>query len=467
VEWICADPKGAALLIGVDGQAYGWDGKSDTLTAGALVVDNSAVKKADQLAQEKEATPEQFREFIALQKTVSADQFGDVMEAGKERQAAEHWTNRQRLAWEIEELKKAPATRPAASGTGDFGALILQGIRFYSPTSGVALTSDGILITDGSSDRWKAVTAWNGPADPFAHMIGGSEKALYVLGSNFTIWRWTAKEGVTEIRKIPGGIPYPSTPAACAFANEDVGAFASGRSLMVTQNGGKNWVETPLVLDKPGEKTIMELAFCGPDALVVASGTESIAFLKLDKDGQAHEQWRSPIFGRFGNGFVGWPNPAVAFDATNQFIWVYSDSPNGRGRRMQGFALADGKVVREFEPFTREETLVSYTIQDKRMYTFGIVAGSARLLRMWDLGGEKPARIHDIQYENQGHNFDAVYAVPGTDELWIVQDHQRLVQWNGKPEMPMFLTSSIRRATVDRSVFDSAKPRGADSDKPR
>ena len=139
-------------------------------------------------ARQKEPTMQQIQELIALMQKVSPDQMGDLMAEAKEKQKAENWNNRQRVEWSIQGLKKladvtaknatsAPATRPA---NGNFGSVI-SGLQFFSPTSGVAVTSMGILTTDGTLDRWKgSCFGWDKPHNS-VYLIGGTEKEAFLI----------------------------------------------------------------------------------------------------------------------------------------------------------------------------------------------------------------------------------------------------------------------------------------------
>lgn len=499
VKWVVADAAGAAVLVGVDGQTYRWDGQAEVLTAGALERDNTAVDAAAAVAQAKEPTPEQFREFISLMKTVPTLRKGDVLAESKEKQAAQGWTNRQKMAWMIEEMQRiakeegaGAASRPAAAptGTGDFGTHIF-GVRFFSKEFGFAVTGCGVLTTDGAADRWKGRTGWDRPH--MATIVGGTEKGVYLVTTDSSEvvvkegyerpkgrehdprlhqvtkrgkqvlteykfvhaqWRWTAEEGLVEVRKLPGQAEYEEgTPTACTFFDERVGALVDGAKLLVTRDGCKTWVESALKLDA-AYAHVRQIEFCGEDRLAITTGSESVALLEIGKDGRARQLWRAPIFGRFGQAMVGWPYaPALAYDATNEELWVYSESAAGQGSKLEAFARGDGKATRELSPFGKDENLRSFALNGSSLWTFGSIKGGTAVLRMWDLKAAQGVRTAQIQVENNGRNLAGAFGVPGTNDVYLILNGQQVIQWDGKPVVPAMDTSKVRRPWVELGVL--------------
>ena len=125
---------------------------------------------------------------------------------------------------------------------------------------------------------------------------------------------------------------------------------------MVTLDGCKTWVETPLTLDK-WDHGVMEIEFCGNEKVAVTlTGSQSLALFQLDDHGRAQELWRSKIFGRFGNGSVLWPaDPQIRYDAWHKLLWALSpENPAGNGSKIEAFGLSDGKVIKAVQPFWRQ-----------------------------------------------------------------------------------------------------------------
>jgi hypothetical protein len=504
VHWILADKTGAALLIGMDGQVYRWNGNADVLTSGALDIDNEAVDQAAAAAALREPTMKQIQEIIQLFQKVPQDQLGDLEAAAKEKQAAEHWNNRQRLEWTIQEFKRliatnatapAPTTRP---GDGMFKNSI-EGLRFFSPTTGAAVTEEGILTTDGSLDRWKGVAGWDKKYGVF--LVGGTENCLFLVTTEvkdvvapavsatqpansgnasaqrevrqgkkvlvrreatFKLWRWTHDGGLTEIRTLPIGDRRWLLPAVCAFANERVGVFADGNNLMATLDGARTWTRTPLSLDE-GEQDIGEIEFCGDRDVAIPVGRESVAMFHLDDQGRAHEVWRSQFIREIS---ASPRNPPIRYDARHNLLWVYSDGHNGASDRLQALDPKNGNVIKEFQPYVSPEYFGSFSVTDGRMFTLGSGFGGAQLLRIWNLDGVKPLQVSQIGVENGGHGISAAMGVPGSDDVYLVLDHWQLVRWDGKPMIPFYLTSSLKRPSVDTTILDAAEDNWAPGDQP-
>lgn len=497
VKWIVADATGAAVLVGVDGQTYRWDGQAEVLTAGALERDNGAVDAAAAAAQAKEPTPEQFREMMALMKAVPAPRLGDVLAASKEKQAAEGWTDRQKVAWMIAEMQRiakeegaGAASKPANTGTGDFGTHIF-GVRFFSKDFGFAVTGCGVLTTNGSADRWMGRTGWSKP-QASSVIVGGSEKAVYLVATDsrtvvvkegydppkgrerdsrlhretrrgkevltedvfaHTLWRWTAAEGLVELRKLPGREKFDqSWPAACAFFSDRVGAVVEGGKLLLTRDGCKTWMESTLKLDAAYEH-VRQIEFCGANRIALTTGNEAVGLLEIEKDGVTRQLWRTPIFGRLG---YGWPHaPALAYAPANKLLWVYSESAAGSGSKLQAFGLTDGKVVREFSPFGTDENLSSFSVNEGAIWTVGSEKFGGMVLRFWDVKKEKPEKTGQIQVASYARNVSsAAFRVPGTNDVYLIQNSQRVIQWDGKPEVPVFDTSKTRRPWVELGVLE-------------
>lgn len=413
--------------------------------------------------QPQEASPEQTRELLKLlvDKAISEEQIADVMEAADARQEKEGWTDREKLGWVLEELKKSiavaatqPKTQPTSRpATGKFGVSILD-IRIFSPTFGIAVGDTGILTTDGSLGQWKAVSRWANPP-PWVVLAGGSEKAVYitVCGKTPAIWKWTSAAGLVEIRKLPPVDPDAGILPLCEFANDRVGAFIDSRKLMVTLDGAATWVESPLPLDK-NARDVKHMAFCGDDAIVISSDSETVALLKIDKKGHAKQEWRTAIFGRFGEAKL--ITSPVVYDRWRNVIWVYSEDWNGEGAMMQGFDPANGKVVTEFKP-VESEAVQGFSVAKGRMYIWGfVIEGGGGLMRIWDTTVDKPRSIAKIEVAKNSSAIDRAFGTPGTDETWILLDHWQLVKWDGKPIIS-YWSSKRHGPVVDTTIFNSVQ----------
>ncbi|MDD4889334.1 MAG: hypothetical protein PHU85_05340 [Phycisphaerae bacterium] len=450
---------------------------------------------------QEDPTPEQFREMGALTPIIQKlpqERLEDLWAEMDAKAKVEHWTGRERAAWMIQEIKKAAETEAAHPTTthpaiGEFVSTIegerffltIDGLRFFSPTFGVAVTDLGVLTTDGSLDHWKGVTGWDKPHGGI-QLVGGSDKAVYLTtcdgrevivkegfdppagmdgnveqhglqrirkhGKNrlvrydytFTLWRWTLGAGLSKIRNLPHGEPYPQTPSACEFASERIGAFADGRKLMVTTDAAKTWVESPLPLEK-NESGIIQLVFCGDDRIAIMSGTEAVAMLTLDKDGHAQQQWRSPIFGRYGA-------PTMLYDPWQKVVWAHSASLNGLGDTMQAFRLVDGKVVAEFAP-VGQEGVKGYSVCKGRMYTWGMGVGAGNVFRTWNIAGKTPTPVAVLGVEDRCPHISQILIAPGSDQLWVLLDNAYLVRWDGKSAISPYPTKR-RGPTVETAVLD-------------
>ena len=474
------------------------DGKAEVLTVGALDADDTAA-----VVRAKEPTPEQFREMMALTSRVPQLRLGDVLAESKEKQAAEGWTDRQKVAWMIEEMRRiakeegtgaaSTPTTQASTGTGEFGDGIIFGVRFFRKDFGFAVTGCGVLTTDGAADRWKGRTGWSKP-QANSVIVGGSEETVYLVTTDsrnvvvkegydppkgrerdsrlrretrrgkevltelvfaHALWRWTATEGLVELRRIPAQEEFDqSLPAACAFFSERVGAVVEGRKLLVTRDGGKTWTENALKLDAAYEH-VRQIEFCGENRIALTTGNESVGLLEVGQDGSTRQVWRKPIFGRFGQAMVGWPYaPALAYDATNEQFWVYSESVTGQGPELQAFGLSDGRVVREFLPFGKDEHLSSFAVKEGAIWAFGNVTGGTAVLRIFDVKAEQAVRTAQIEVENNRRNLNGAFGVPGTNVVYLILNHQQVIQWDGKPVVPAMDTSKVRRPWVELGVLE-------------
>ena len=56
--------------------------------------------------------------------------------------------------------------------------------------------------------------------------------------------------------------------------------------------------------------------------------------------------------------------------------------------------------------------------------------------------------------------------MPGNDDVYLVLGHQQLVRWDGKPVIPAFLTSSLKRPAVDTTLLDAAEEKWPPGDQP-
>jgi hypothetical protein len=492
VKWIFMDGSGTAQLIGVDGQRYSWDGKSDVLTATTMGIDDTAVEKAAIAAEAKEPTREQFGAYLSFAGKLPEERFGDVLEAASEKQAAAKWTNREMVAWMIPELERVAAevaSKPAGPPhpTGYFGGVVYD-LRIFSRTSGIAVTRLGLFATDGSLANWKAVTPW--PRPMWFRILGGTEKLLYLMTSEnrevvvkegfdrpkelendfelhqvtrrgkpvlmrydytFTLWRWTPEKGLVEIRKLPRGMDYSSSAAPCEFVDERTGAFVDGKKLFVTRDGAKTWVESPIEVPKYS-RGAYAMAFCGANCVAVTAGTEDVSMLAIGEDGRAKQLWRSKLFGRYGFGFS-----AMVDDAAGKLIWVHTEDVSGRGDRMEGFSLTDGSRVRQFEPFGKGENMASCRIVDGRLFGIGHLKRGGTELRIWDLSMEPPALKAQVQVYKNMMGLDGAFAVPGGEDVYLLLSRNRLIKWDGRGMVPGILPSRIEAPVIDHALFDGVE----------
>jgi hypothetical protein len=448
-------------------------------------------------APENAPTPEQMRELLSYIDKVPENRRGDVLAAAKEKQAAEKWTQRQLVEWENGELRKIAAEEAAhlspPGPTGDFGSVI-QDLRIFSPTSGVAVTHQGIAVTDGSLKKWKGVTGWDLPR--WAQIAGATEQTLYLVTTDawevvvkegfdpppgprdvslqrmrkggkdvlvrkeyaFALWRWTLAGGFTELMKLPQGAERDRS-APCAFFNDKIGAYADGATLLVTGDGGKSWSKSALRLERANDG-VRGLAFCGADRLAIAAGKSSVVMLALDKAGQATERWRTQLDS--ANYGVGGPT----YDEDHSVVWICPTGPMNLGDTLQALALDSGKIVRQFKPFEGKDHLGSYDVSDGRLVTFAHVQSVGWTLRIWDVSADQPKLSAQISAEKNWAKLDKAILVPGLQDVYLILNHQRLIKWDGKPKVPTLLTSAIERPAVDTTVLAAAEDKWPPGDDP-
>ena len=298
---------------------------------------------------------------------------------------------------------RAAVTTAADQAHGIFGGVILS-VRFFSATSGLAVTSDGVLVTDGSLDRWKAVAGWE-RAGYIAYYAGGDEKTVYLVSSSckdvvvgdasgekkpppesntlllsrvgkrgkivwvrhdytWTLVRWTAGAGWQDVRTLPCSASDPRLPGRCAFVSAETGAFVQAEPrrpsspyerksrLFVTRNGGKTWTGTEVYGKPPG---IQNVVWIDAAHLVVSEPRGTVLGLALAADGHVGEKWRTdlgediPIY--FGDPL--WFGNPLKLSPDAKTLWVYTDFVRaGRGARLHALSPADGGELRTDWPLT-------------------------------------------------------------------------------------------------------------------
>ncbi|HEX4124447.1 MAG TPA: hypothetical protein VHY37_06950 [Tepidisphaeraceae bacterium] len=487
VQWIVLPKSGSPELIGGDGGSYSWDGKSGVLALRSLSVDDTAVKRAAAAEKLRQPTMEQERALLSWMGGVREAQLGDAERDADQQQSAKTWTDRQRMDWLIEQIHKealanlAAGWKPPARAPGDFGGA-LGGMKIFSPSSGIALTGEGVFVSDGDLDHWKAVARWNQP-HVWAKVVGAAPRALFAVETESSrvavkenpprpstvpyndletlhiggkdqlfrevrrdfLWRWTRQDGFTKLRELPNS---PATGASiCAFADDRSGAFINGDTVEVTRDAGTTWTSSPLTPTGISHDPARQIVFCGPDRLEVILGENILASLQIDRAGAAHEQWRQPMF---ANGEMSGVNATMQYDSQTKLMLLYGQ-PYADPPQFQLVDPDSGNIIRTWPAVGRHEFLRGWQIESGSLDVF-VTDGQARLC---DFSANSVKETADIQVQNNEFTITAVFHVPGRDTVYLLLNHQRLVKWNGKPLIPAHLTSDFQCAAIDRRLLDA------------
>ena len=61
---------------------------------------------------------------------------------------------------------------------------------------------------------------------------------------------------------------------------------------------------------------------------------------------------------------------------------------------------------------------------------------------------------------------NGAYGVPGTKDVYLILNHQTVIQWDGQPTVPVFDTSKTRRPWVDLGVLAGVEDKWPVGDSP-
>jgi hypothetical protein len=254
-------------------------------------------------------------------------------------------------------------------------------LRFFSPTNGLALTTNGLLVTDGSPMKWKGIAGWDRTGE-IRYYAGGDEKTVYfvtvtrskgvVVGDAsgdarpptgpdiqlltrierqgksdwvrndyaFTLVRWTAATGFENVRALPPAAYASRSPAACTFMNANSGAYGDGSHVFVTSDAGKTWTGTE-IFEKPWK--VLCAVWIDPTHLVIAKDFEgTLVGLELDAANRAREKWRTGLREDIA---IYYTEP-LKLSPDGKTMWVYTDYVRaGRSPRFYGINPIDGKEL--------------------------------------------------------------------------------------------------------------------------
>jgi hypothetical protein len=299
---------------------------------------------------------------------------------------------------------------------GDDGEFFHE-ISFVNNLGGNAVSisnSFAFYVSSDGGEQWKAVYVLS-PKSADAHRIkgvgGGPESAYFLLQTDDkehgltpigeALMKWSPKEGVTEVGKLPPFID-------CRFATEQRGAYIHGRHVFLTDNGGVDWKELEAMpkLQNPPADTDREFDVHGkPNAnfralvrwatpsqlAVVCAG--SLAVYDIDPKGDAHRRWVKQLtdydegidgIKAVGNGEI-WLSMNVSTDA----------HPNAMA--MQMFKIDDGSAIDEKGDWSTDDdyylkegsvlVLVS-RVGGTTVKRYELMKGSVRLTQSVAIGGK-------------------------------------------------------------------------------
>ncbi len=367
------------------------------------------------------------------------------------------------------------------------------GVRFFSPTSGLAVTTNGLLVTDGSPMKWKGVAGWDRMGD-ICYYAGGDEKTVYfvtvvrgkgaVVGDasgntmpppgpdiqlltrvqregkpvwvrndyTFTLVRWTAATGFDNLRTLPSAANVSRVPAACTFVNANTGAFGDGSHVFVTSDAGKTWTGME-IFEKPWK--VLCVVWIDSTHLVIAKDFEgTLVGLELAAGNRAQEKWRTELREDLA---IYYPEP-LKLSPDGKTLWVYTHYVRaGLPPRFYGINPIDGKQLRTDVPGENQGFVPTNT---------SLYLWRENVAKIYDLATKKIAGVATIE----GH-FDSVAGVIRISDhsaFLALRNIGQLVPWDERSvELPQkFLLPStvknLRGPMVNNRLLDEAQDRRPD-----
>lgn len=392
-------------------------------------------------------------------------------------------------------------------------------VRFFSPTNGLAVTTNGLLVTDGSPNKWKGVAGWD-RTDDIRYYAGGDEKTVYLVTSSckdvvvgdavdatkrppggfsfsregrrgkivwvrhdytWTLVRWTASAGFENVRTIPSSVYEPTSPAKCTFVNADTGAFGDARQVYVTRDAGKTWISTE-VFEKP--YGILDVLWTDPTHLIIAQYFHGIVVgLELDAGNRAREKWRTEL--RKGIAIY-FPEP-LKLSPDGKTLWVYTDYGSaGWPRKLHAINPANGKelrtdwpldelrtmrdAVRETAPHViKGEALNGFVPTNTNLYVWGsYLDGGGGFTAAYDLATKKIVGTATI--ERNADEIQAVIRVSDHSAFLVIGRVGQIVPWDERSvELPAkfvqpWSIKNLPGPVVDNKLLDEAEERRPGTD---
>ena len=371
------------------------------------------------------------------------------------------------------------------------------GIRFFSPTSGLALTSNGLLRTEGSLCKWKGIAGWD-RTNWITDYAGGDEKTVYFLIDSgkdvvvgevsdpdkpppggwmvhrivgkrgkrvwvrrdyaWTLVRWTAGAGFENVRTIPSSaIDSPTMPGICTFVDANTGAFGDGRQVVVTRDGGKTWTATEVSKPYP----ILDMAWLDTTHLAVGQTYDGMVIgLELDADNHARQTWKTDLQNDIAHYF----NKPMKLSPDGKLLWVYTGhGRNGSPCRFHGIDPADGKVLRTDWPGT-DWYIRGFCPSNSSLYVWSDEA------LVYDLATKRIAGT--VAAEGKGDSIESITPICGRLAMVGIRNIGQLLPWDGRSiTLPRKLLQPdtihcLPGPVVDNTLLEEAEERRPPGDWP-
>ncbi len=397
------------------------------------------------------------------------------------------------------------------------------GIRFFSPTSGLAVTTNGLLASDGSAKKWKGIAGWDRP-DFICYYAGGDEKTVYLVTSSckdvvvgdaadateqppgglclsrvkrggkivwvrhdytWTLVRWTRAAGFENIRDIPAVAYDPRSPTHCTFVNADTGAFGEGQQVFITRDAGKTWTGTK-VSEKPDR--VQDVLWSDANHLIVAkylNGT--LVGLEVDADNRVREKWRTELRQDIA---IYYPEP-LKLSPDGKNVWVYINNQRSGGpNSLCAINPTDGKVLRTDWPLDElramRDAIRKIDPETERFVTKGIVLdgfcptnttlyvwgcyldGCDGFTAAYDLATKKI--VGTAAVERCADDIADVVRVSDRSAMLVLRTVGQMIPWNGQTvvlpadSVCPWNISRLHGPEVDNTLLDEAEDRRPGTD---